>query len=204
MNTKIVYRQGKATVILPAGAALAVFSPDVVTISRLGTFPQLPAQQSIVGQSVAGQQYVTANYANGAVLVIEAGAAEVQYEIGTSPVVRGPITLAGYIPGAAANAVNATATLTVAQLLGQVITSTTAAAVAATLPTATIFDAGTSFDIGDWVDVYVVNTGAANAFTMTTAAGWTLVGAMVVALSTSAHFKILKTAANTFTMFRVS
>jgi hypothetical protein len=204
MNTKIVYRQGKQQVTIPAGAALAVFSTDVVTISRLGSFPQLPNQQSVIGQSLPGVQYVTATFASGAILIIEAGAAEVQYEIGTAPVVRNPVTQAGYIPGAAANAVNATATLTVAQLLGQIITSTTAAAVAATLPTATIFDAGSSFDIGDWVDVSVINTGGANAFTMTTAAGWTLVGNMVVALSTSSQFRIMKTAAAAFTCFRIS
>lgn len=101
---------------------------------------------------------------------------------------------------------NATGTLTAALMLTGIVTSTTGAAVAATLDTAANLDtafggnapANTSFDFS------VVNTGGANAFTVGTAAGWTLVGAMAVALSTSARFRARKTGAGAWTLYRIS
>lgn len=99
---------------------------------------------------------------------------------------------------------NATGTLTAAQLATGIVTSTTAAAVAATLPLATAMDtanplavATTSFDFS------VIATGA-NAVTMTTNTGWTLVGTMVVATVTSGHFRAVKTGVGTWTLYRIS
>jgi hypothetical protein len=105
----------------------------------------------------------------------------------------------------APTAVNATATLTIAQLLTQIITSTTAAAVTGTLPTGTLADAGlmgglsganTSFD---WS---VINTGS-NAFTVAAGSGHTLVGSGTVAAAASGRFRSRKTATNTFVTYRL-
>lgn len=98
---------------------------------------------------------------------------------------------------------NATGTLTAAQLLGRLITSTTAAAVAGTVPTGTLLDAAADLQIGEAFDWTVINTGAANAFTVTAGAGHTLVGNAVVALSSSGTFRSRKTAANTFVSYRI-
>lgn len=97
-------------------------------------------------------------------------------------------------------AINATATATAAQLLSRQITSTTAAAVALTLPTVVSLAAainggaasrnGTKLQVGSAFDVVIVNTGGANSLTMTTNTGWTLVGEAVVVADTSAIYQV--------------
>lgn len=100
-------------------------------------------------------------------------------------------------------AVNATATLTAAELLTGIITSTTAAAVVGTLPTGTLLDAAADLAINEAFDWSVINTGAANTFTVAAGTGHTVVGNMVVALSTTGRFRSRKTAANTFVTYRL-
>lgn len=102
----------------------------------------------------------------------------------------------------APNAVNATATLTVAQLLGGLITSTTAAAVAGTVPTGTELDAAAGLLVDEAFDLTIIATGA-NAFTLTAATGITIVGTAAVATVTSGTFRFRKTAANTFVAYRL-
>jgi hypothetical protein len=99
------------------------------------------------------------------------------------------------------------ATLTIAELLTGIITATSASAVALTLPTGALTDAGDgAMAIGQSFDWTVINLGSASgAVTMTAAAsGHTYVGAAVVAISTSAVFRTRKTAADTFVTYRVS
>jgi hypothetical protein len=98
---------------------------------------------------------------------------------------------------------NATGTLTAAMIASGIVTSTTAAAVTATLDTGTICDAALQMEIGESFDWSVINTGGANAFTAAAAAGHTLVGSGVVALTSSAIFRTRKTAANTFVTYRI-
>lgn len=110
---------------------------------------------------------------------------------------------------AAPAAFNATGTLTAANLLAGIITSTAASAVAATLPLATALETayqaqyGNALGVGDSFDIAVIDTGAAAAVTMTTNTGWTLVGNMVVALSTSGHFRVQRNSSTTYTLYRV-
>lgn len=125
---------------------------------------------------------------------------------GTTPTERVRIDSSGnqFATQPAPAVVNATATLTVANLRTRIITSTTAAAVTGTLPTGTLMDgmyAGNT-DMGyDWS---VINTGATNTFTVAAAAaGHTVVGNMVVALSTSGSFRSRRTAANTWITYRI-
>lgn len=106
--------------------------------------------------------------------------------------------------------VNATATLTNSTLAVGGITSTTAAAVVATLPTgADMETAVTSVypnaQVGDSFDFFVINLGA-NTFTLATAAGWTDGGNAfaAVAAGTSALFRARRTGAGTYTLYKVS
>jgi len=99
-----------------------------------------------------------------------------------------------------------TATLTTAQVLNGVIVATPAGAAAYTLPLAS--DLATAlpadFGIGDAFDFYIVSTAGANAITITTNTGWTLVGDMVVDTDNiSAQLRVRRTAAATFTIYRV-
>jgi hypothetical protein len=97
----------------------------------------------------------------------------------------------------------AAATLTIAQLLTGIIQYTGAAATL-TLPTGTLIDAGilSGLAVDRAFQFSVINTGSGTA-TLATATGLTLVGSMAVALGTSATFRVRKTAANTFTVYRL-
>lgn len=102
-------------------------------------------------------------------------------------------------------AVNATATMTAANLLAGIITSTSAAIVAATLPLATDFNtallaAYPTLANGDSIDVYVINTGP-SAFNVTTNTGWTLVGGISVATATSRQFRVVRTSATAYVLY---
>jgi len=207
MALNVVARGGKALVTLTAGAALAVQSAGVVTISSYTAYAQEPAVTAWLANSTAGQVYTTSTYSAGATLQIEAPYNyEAYYEVGTAPIVQFLTADSGQMNTAAgaAQVVNATATLSVTNLMGQIITSTTASAVTATLMTGTVLDAGASFNIGDWFEFSVVNTGASNSFTIAAATGITIVGAAAVSNSTSGRFRMVKTAANTFVLYRAS
>lgn len=99
---------------------------------------------------------------------------------------------------------NATGTLTAAQLATGIVTSTSAAAVAATLPLGTAMDtANPSFGINTSFDFFFINTGP-NTVTMTASTGFTIVGTTTVLTLVSAHFRAVRTAANTWVLYRVS
>jgi hypothetical protein len=97
---------------------------------------------------------------------------------------------------------NVTGTLTAAMIAAGIVTSTTAAAVVATLDTGAILDAALEMEIGESFDWSVIATGA-NAFTVTASAGHTVVGVGAVATVTSGVFRTRKTAADTFVTYRV-
>jgi hypothetical protein len=98
----------------------------------------------------------------------------------------------------------AAATLTIAELLTGIIQYTGAAATL-TLPTGTLIEGGlpATFPTDMSFDVSFINTGAA-LLTIGTATSLTLVGTMTVATLTSAMLRFRKTAANTYTVYRIS
>lgn len=123
----------------------------------------------------------------------------------SDPAIRSAAYGVGMAQGAPA-AKTADATLTIAELLGGIITATKATAVALTLPTGALTDAAfdqlpvdTAFDWG------VINLGSSSgAVTMTASTGHTYVGNATVAISTSARFRTRKTADDTFVTYRIS
>ena len=106
------------------------------------------------------------------------------------------------------SAINASATLTIAQLLTGIITTNSATAVAFTLPTGTLTDAGIlsgQLLVDQSFDWSIVNTGSAvGVVTVSGGTNNTLVGSGVLAITTSATFRTRKTASNTFTTYRVA
>lgn len=106
------------------------------------------------------------------------------------------------------SAINASATLTIAQLLTRIITTNSATAVAFTLPTGTLTDAGIlngQLLVDQSFDWSIVNTGSAvGVVTVSGGTANTLVGSGVLAITTSATFRTRKTAANTFVTYRVA
>jgi hypothetical protein len=113
-----------------------------------------------------------------------------------------------YVSQPTPSAINASATLTIAQLLTRIITTNSATAVAFTLPTGTLTDAGILGGfllIDQSFDWSIVNTGSAvGIVTVSGGTGNTLVGSGVLAITTSATFRTRKTAANTFVTYRVA
>lgn len=102
----------------------------------------------------------------------------------------------------------ADATLTIAELLTGIITVTSASAVALTLPTGTLTDAGLAggtLKVDQSFEFIVINLGSSSgAVTMTAGTAHTYVGNATQAISTSARYRCRKTAANTYVTYRVS
>ena len=86
---------------------------------------------------------------------------------------NGPVTSQnGFVDGhqvVAANAINATATATAAQVVAGYITSTSVAATAITLPTGTLLGAALGATQGTALDLYIDNTAGASTVTIVVA-----------------------------------
>ena len=101
-------------------------------------------------------------------------------------------------------------TLTVAQLLTRIITVTQTAAVTLVLPTGTLTDAGIlsgQLLVGQAFDWNIINLGSSSgAVTVNGGTNHTFssTGSGTVAITTSATFRTLKTAANTYITYRVN
>lgn len=100
----------------------------------------------------------------------------------------------------------ANATLTIAELLTGIVTATSASAVALTLPTGTLSDAGfASLSNNLAVEWSVINLGSSSgAVTMTAGTDHTYVGNATVAISTSAIFRSRRSASNTWISYRIA
>lgn len=115
----------------------------------------------------------------------------------------GSVTVnSGLIRQPAPAAVNATATLTVADLQTRIITTTTALATNLTLPTGTLMDVM----YAEYVDMgwawSIINTGPLAA-TILAGTGHTIVGAALTATLSSANFCSRRTGVNTWVTYRV-
>jgi len=108
----------------------------------------------------------------------------------------GPVvSLNGFITDhspTAANAINATATATAAQVATGYITSTSASATAITLPTGTLLGAALSATQGTVLDLFVDNTAGASTVTMVVAVNGVL---STAAVDSAASFGDLSIAA---------
>jgi hypothetical protein len=198
--SNIVYPNGRVEVAVAASDKVAVFSEGSVTLSQEVGYPNVPSTVDVLAE-VASGLYTTAAFSAAATVIIEAGAAPVYYEVGTDAVVK---ARKGEVYQGDPVALNATGAVTAAAILGGIVTSTTAAAVAGTIPTGAVMDASSSFAVGDSIDWSVITTGA-NAFTVTAAAsGHTVVGNMVVAAGKAGRFRTRKTAADTFVTYSLS
>jgi hypothetical protein len=184
------------TLTVPAGSKLATYSGLSYSVDYVAAFSNEPPA-TLNSFSGSGAN-TTAAFSNDTVVTITAGDAAVMYAVGVAPVVYDRV---GYQP--TPGTLNATGTLTAALITGGIVTSTTAAAVAATLETGATLDAATAMSIGDSFDWSAINTGG-NTFTVTASTGHTIVGVAAVVTVTSGQFRTLKTAAATFVTYRIS
>lgn len=184
------------TFTVNASDKIATYSLGHYTIDKTVGYPNLPSTQASVFAGSGAN--TTSAFAAATVVVIAAGNNGLYYETGTAPVIieRRNFTAT---PGT----LNATGTLTAALLTGGIVTSTTGAAVAATLDTGAAMDIAVDFDIGDSFDWVVINTGG-NTLTVTASTGHTIVGTATVVTVVSAMFRTRKTAADTFVTYRLA
>lgn len=97
-------------------------------------------------------------------------------------------------------------TVMATSMLNGILTATPGGAIAYTLPTGTQMQtaAGTTIDVDQSIDFTLINIGAGGIITVTAAAAFTIVGVATVAAASSANFRIRKTAANTFVLYRMA
>ena len=104
-------------------------------------------------------------------------------------------------------ALTATATLTIAQILTNIIQVTSTTAVTLTLPTGTLTDAGVlsgALPTNGSFDWAIINLGSSTgAITLAAGTSHTYVGSATVAIGSSAGFRTRKLAANSYTTYRI-
>jgi hypothetical protein len=105
----------------------------------------------------------------------------------------------------APTALTAAATATAAQLANGLFTFNGTAG-NLTLPTVALVEAGISSaaKVNAAFDFAIVNTDGADAVTVVVGTGWTIVGAAIVALGTSAQFRARKTGDGSWTAYRIA
>ena len=104
-----------------------------------------------------------------------------------------------------ASGLTSAVTLTVAQVLTGIISATPGTALSYTLPTVADVEAVVSnAKVNSAFDFSVINLSSANIGTIATATGWTLVGAMGVAVSSTSMFRARKTGDGAWTLYRVA
>lgn len=121
------------------------------------------------------------------------------YQLGDGNVGEAQLTVQG-----APTALTAGATATAAQLANGLFTFNGTAG-NLQLPTVADLEASISSasKTNSAFDFYIINTDGADAITLTTGTGWTIVGAAAVANTTSAHFRARKTGDNSWTAYRM-
>jgi hypothetical protein len=103
-------------------------------------------------------------------------------------------------------ALTGSVTLTTAQIQTQIIQVTSATGVNLTMPTGTVIDSAIIpvIQLNTSIDFWIINTGSAvGTVTVVVASGVTNIGALTVAISTSAYFRLQRTAANTYILYRL-
>jgi hypothetical protein len=186
---------------LTAGQAIAVFSKGAYKVTQIGPYVNAPnAPTELADRPADSLQYQSSAFTNGAIIDVDAyGGLDAFVEQGTDASVKEGRAQQGINP--ASTALNATGALTSAMILGQRVTSTTAAAVVGTLPTGAVLAAASSWGIGEYIDWSVTNTGA-NTFTVDPASGHTTVGGngavIVVPTLTSASLRTTQVSAGVF------
>lgn len=88
----IIYSQGTVDVTVPANEKIAVFSNSPVEVYQQVGYPNFPTTWDLLTITTAGSQYQSSAFAAGAVIRINASAADAFYETGSDPQVAEPQT----------------------------------------------------------------------------------------------------------------
>jgi len=203
MSYQVVFSQGTATVTVPAGEKIAVQAYSPASVFQEVGYPNFPESQDLL-QVVDNTTYVSGAFTNATSVTIQAGASGAYYSIGVAPDISNN---GNWQPqGAPANiADGGTMIATAANVLTGIITATPTQARDIQLPTGANLDLATEWAIGDSFDFSVI-TLAAFALTITVNTGITSIVGSAATGATSgsvARFRLRKTAADTFTAYRI-
>jgi hypothetical protein len=202
MTYQVIFTQGTAVVTVPAGQKIAVqaFSPASV-FQEVG-FPNFPDSQDLL-TVVENTTYVSPAFTNATIVTIQAGASGAFYSTGTAPTIGNDGNWQSQ-PAPANIADGGSMVMTAADLLTSIVTATPTTGRNIQLPTAAALEAATSFAIDDSFDFSLI-TLAAFALTITVNTGVTIVGSAATGAGAgaAARYRIRKTAANTFVVYRI-
>ena len=202
--SNIVKRNSSIEVTVAASDKLAVYSKAAAAISKKGSYPNFVDSTTLLKLTGADEEYTTSAFSVETVVIIEAGNADVFYQAGTGPVITERRGLRGQGAPVAVNTTGAgTAAVVTSGMLAGIITSSTAAAVALTLPTFTEIEAIVDLEVGESVDWSVIVTGG-NTLTVTAATGHTLVGTGAVVTVVSGTFRTRKSSATAYITYRLT
>jgi hypothetical protein len=203
MSYNVIFAQGTATVTVPAGEKIAVQAYSPASVFQEVGYPNFPESQDLL-TVVDNTTYVSGAFTNATSVTIQAGASGAYYSIGVAPDISNN---GNWQPqGAPANIADGGSMIaTAANVLTGIITATPTQARDIQLPTGANLDLATEWAIGDSFDFSVI-TLAAFALTITVNTGITsIVGSAATAATSGsvARFRLRKTAADTFTAYRI-
>lgn len=203
MSYNVIFTQGTATVTVPAGEKIAVQAYSPASVFQEVGFPNFPDSQDLL-TVVEKTTFVSSAFTNATNVTIQAGASGAYFAVGVSPVITddGNWQLQG-APGDVADGASMIATA--ANVLTGIVTATPTTTRSIQLPTGANLDLATEWAIGESFDFSVI-TLAAFALTITVNTGVTIVGSAATAATSgaSARFRVRKTAADTFIVYRIS
>jgi hypothetical protein len=203
MSYEVIFAQGTATVAVPAGEKIAVQAYSPASVFQEVGFPQFPEANDLL-TVVNNTTYVSSAFTNATNVIIQAGASGAYYSVGVAPEISNN---GNWQPqGAPANiADGASMIATAANVLTGIVTATPTQARDIQLPTGANLDLATQWAVGDSFDFSVI-TLAAFALTLTVNTGITTIVGSAATGATSgsvARFRLRKTAADTFTAYRI-
>ena len=202
MSYNVIFTQGTATVTVPAGEKIAVQSYSSASVFQEVGYPNFPESQDLL-QVVDNTTYVSGAFTNATSVTIQAGASGALYAVGVAPVItdNGNWQLQG-APGDVAD--GGAMIATAANVLTGIVTATPTTTRSIQLPLGSNLDLATEWAIGESFDFSVI-TLAAFALTITVNTGVTIVGSAATAATSgaSARFRLRKTAADTFIVYRI-
>ena len=202
MSYNVIFTQGTATVTVPAGEKIAVQAYSAASVFQEVGYPNFPDSQDLL-TVVENTTYVSGAFTNATNVTIQAGASGAYYSTGVAPDISNN---GNWQPqGAPADIADGGSMIaTAANVLTGIVTATPTTTRSIQLPLGTNLDLATEWAIGDSFDFSVI-TLAAFALTITVNTGVTIVGSAATAATSgaSARFRVRKTAADTFIVYRI-
>jgi len=203
MAYDVIFTQGTTTVSVPAGEKIAVKSYSPASVFQEVGYPNFPNTQDLLSVVTDNETYVSSAFTNATNVTIQAGASGAYYAIGTAPTISNN---GNWQPqGAPANIADGGSMIaTASDVLTSIITATPTASRNIQMPTGANLDLATQFAIDDSFDFSVI-TLAAFALTLTVNTGVTIVGGAATGAGSgsAARFRLRKTAADTFVVYRI-